>query len=238
MAGPMKIIAVVAQKGGTGKSTVTANLAVAAQIAGRKTLIADADPQGSLVEWAKARRATTPMVVAVKASAIHPTRYAVERTGLDLMVIDTRCSALEDSLEAAKAAHLTLIVVRPTAVDLRAIAKTVEDLKPLGRPTAFVINQAPSQRVGREPLIVAEAIELLVGYGLPVAPIGLRSRLIYQAAFAHGLGVQEVDPLSLAAEEIGALWSYVDARLPSLEAPERRRAAPVPLFQALEMRGA
>ena len=232
----MKIIAVVAQKGGTGKSTVTANLAVAAQLGGRKTLIADADPQGSLVDWAKTRQAKSPLVVPVKASAIHPTRYAVERSGLDLMFIDTRCSALEDSLEAAKAAHLTLIVVRPTAVDLRAIAKTVEDLKPLGRPTAFVINQAPCQRVGREPVMVA--IDLLIGYGLPVAPVGLRNRLVYQAAFARGLGVQEADPTSRAADEIGALWSYVDGRLPLLEAPERRRAAPVPMFQSLEMRQA
>ena len=234
----MKIIAVVAQKGGTGKSTVTANLAVAAQLGGRKTLIADADPQGSLVDWAKTRQAKSPLVVPVKASAIHPTRYAVERSGLDLMFIDTRCSALEDSLEAAKAAHLTLIVVRPTAVDLRAIAKTVEDLKPLGRPTAFVINQAPCQRVGREPVMVAEAIDLLIGYGLPVAPVGLRNRLVYQVAFARGLGVQEADPTSRAADEIGALWSYVDGRLPLLEAPERRRAAPVPMFQSLEMRQA
>jgi chromosome partitioning protein len=238
MSGPMKIIAVVAQKGGTGKSTVTANLAVAAQLEGRKTLIADADPQGSLVEWARTREAKTPLVVPVKASALHPTRYAVERSGLDMMFIDTRCSALDDSLEAAKVAHLTLIVVRPTAIDLRAIAQTVEDLKPLGRPTVFVLNQAPSQRVGREPLIVAEAIDLLIGYGLPIAPVGLRNRQIYQSAFASGLGVQEADPLSRAAEEIDALWSYVNARLPSLEAPERRRAAPVPLFQALEMRQA
>ncbi len=238
MPGPMKIIAVVAQKGGTGKSTVTANLAVAGQLAGLKTLVADADPQGSLVEWARARQAKTPLVVPVKASAIHPTRYAVERSGLDLMLIDTRCSALDDSLEAAKAAHLTLIVVRPTAVDLRAIAKTVEDLKPLGRPTAFVLNQAPSQRVGREPVIVAEAIDLLIGYGLPVAPVGLRNRLIYQNAFAAGLGVQEAEPLSRASEEIAALWSYVESHLPAPEAPERRRAAPTPLFQALEMGGA
>ena len=238
MPGPMKIIAVVAQKGGTGKSTITANLAVAAQLEGRKTFIADADPQGSLVEWARIRKETSPLVAAVKTSALHPTRYAVERSGLDLMFIDTRCSALDDSLEAAKAAHLTLIVVRPTAVDLRAIAKTVEDLKPLGRPTAFVLNQAPSQRVGREPMIVAEAIELLIGYGLPVAPIGVRNRLIFQSAFACGLGVMEADPLSRASDEIGELWSYVDSRLPAIEAPERRRAQPTPLFQALEMRGA
>jgi chromosome partitioning protein len=233
----MKTIALVAQKGGTGKSTVTANLAVAALLSGRKVMVLDADPQGSLVDWSRTRRGGAPLVTPVRASAIVTTRYAVERSGLDLMFIDTRCSSLEDSLEAAKAADLTLIVVRPTAVDLRAIAKTVEALKPLGRPAAVVLNQAPSQRTGKEPVIVSEAIDILVGFGLPVAPIGLRHRLIYQAAFAQGLGVMEADPESRAAEEIGDLWDYALSRMPNLAVVERRRPTPVPMFQALEMGG-
>jgi chromosome partitioning protein len=89
----------------------------------------------------------------------------------------------------------------------------VEDLKPLRRQTAFVLNQAPPRRVGREPVLVKEAIDLLVGYGLSVAPVGLRSRSAYQASFAQGLGVQELDPGSLASKEVGDLWSYVNGRL-------------------------
>jgi chromosome partitioning protein len=137
----MKIVAVVAQKGGTGKSMVTANMAVAAARDGRKVLVADTDPQGSLVDWSKARPSTSPSVLGLKSSALHPSRFAADNAGVDMMFIDTRSSALEDSLEAAKAALLTLIVVRPTFVDLRAIAVTVKALKPLGLPAAFVLNQ-------------------------------------------------------------------------------------------------
>jgi len=210
----MNVIAVVAQKGGTGKSLVSANMAVAAARDGRKVLVADADPQLSMVDWKKTRLSPAPSVIPIKASALHPTRFAAENAGVDMLIIDTRSSALEDSIEAAKAAHLTLVVVRPTAVDLRAIAMTVKALKPLGLPAAFVLNQAPAQRSAQEPAIVNEAIDLLLDYGLPIAPVGLRQRLIYQTSFARGLSVAEADPTSRAAEEMAELWAYVSSRLP------------------------
>ena len=226
----MNIIAVVAQKGGTGKSMVSASLAVSASMRGLRTLVADTDPQGSLVDWKKCRIAKEPAVLGAKTSAIHPMRFAAERAGLDLMIIDTRASSIECSVEAAKIADLTLIVVRPCAVDLRAIAGTVEALKPLRRPAAFVLNQAPSQRVGHEPVIVSEAINLLLDYGLPVAPVGLRSRALYQTAFARGMSPGEIDPESRAALEIASLWAYVSGRLSQSVAvlPASGRAIPYP----------
>jgi len=231
----MHVIAVVAQKGGTGKSLVSANMAVAAAREGRKTLVADCDPQGSLLDWSRSRLSPTPPVIGVKASAARPTRFAAESSGVDLLIIDTRSSSLEDSIDAAKAADLTLVVVRPTAVDLRAIAMTVKALKPLGLPAAFVLNQAPVQRARHEPAIVAEAIDLLVEYGLPIAPVGLRQRQAYQTSFARGLSVQEMDATCRAAEEMDALWRYVAGRLPAPPLVEPR-PAPAPFFMRAEPR--
>ena len=237
MAEEMKIIAVVAQKGGTGKSTLAAGLAVAAARAGLRALAIDADPQACLADWKRARGAAEPAVPAGKSSAIHPMRFAAERSGVEFLVIDTRASALDHSLEAAKAAHLTLVVVRPSAIDLRAIAATVEALRPLQRPAAFVLNQAPSPRGGREPAVVAEAVEMLLAYGLPIAPVALRSRAIHQAAFKRGRSPQEIDPTGPASAELGGLWDYVASRLrqpdpvarppfiPRAHPPERRAMA-------------
>jgi len=213
----MKVIAVVAQKGGTGKSLVSANMAVSAAREGHKVLVADADPQQSMVDWKKTRLSPAPSVIAIKPGALHPTRFAAEN------------AALEDSIDAAKAAHLTLVVVRPTAVDLRAIAMTVKALKPLGLPAAFVLNQAPAQRSSLEPAIVNEAIDLLLDYGLPIAPVGLRQRLIYQTSFARGLSAAEADPQCRAAEEMAQLWAYVASRLPPPPKMEPR-PSPAPWF--------
>ncbi|HEX4179945.1 MAG TPA: AAA family ATPase [Caulobacteraceae bacterium] len=209
----MHIIAVVSQKGGTGKSTVCASLAVAASRHGLATLVADTDPQGSLADWSKLRASKEPMVLAAKARAIHPMRFAAEKAGVQLMVIDTQAASLACAVEAAKIADLTLIVTRPSPVDLRAVAATVGALKPLRRPCALVLNQAPSKRSGREPVLVDAAVQLLLDHGLPIVPSALRGRAVYQQAYARGLSAAELVPEGEAANEICRLWSYVLGRL-------------------------
>jgi chromosome partitioning protein len=81
------------------------------------------------------------------------------------------------------------------------------------RPGWFVINQAPARRSGQEAPGVRRAVDILESYGLPVAPIGLRARAVYQAAVAQGLAAHELDPDSTAAREIAALWAVVAAAL-------------------------
>ena len=58
----MQVLALVTQKGGTGKSSLAVSLAVAAQEAGLKTAIVDIDPQGTASEWFQRRRAEAPEV--------------------------------------------------------------------------------------------------------------------------------------------------------------------------------
>src|ERR1700743_2136028 len=157
----MNIVAVVAQKGGTGKSTVAASLAVCGARSGLRTMVLDTDPQASLVDWKRTRGGGEPSVQAGKTSTIHPLRFSAERDGVELFLIDTRASALDNAVEPAKAPHLTLVVVRPTVIDLRAIAATVEALRLLRRPAAFVLNQTPLQRGARAPVLDAEAKRLL-----------------------------------------------------------------------------
>ncbi len=231
----MKSVAVVALKGGTGKTTVTVNLAARAHAAGLKVMLADMDPQGSSTDWSKSRSQPGPAVAPIKLGSLFPAQYTAANAGYDLMFMDTRASSQMDTVAAVKSADLSLIVVRPTVIDLRAIAATVDLLRPLRRPAAFVINQAPSQRVGRDPVIVMEAIELLMSYGQAVAPVGLRARQIYQTAFSQGRSPFEDDPTSPAGQEIDRLWAYVTGRLwpqapaepaanPAVAAPEPRAA--------------
>jgi chromosome partitioning protein len=209
----MRTVAVVALKGGTGKTTISVNLATMAHAAGMRVMIADMDPQASSTEWARSRQCDGPSVLPLKLGSLFPAQYTAENSGVDLMVIDTRASCPTDVVAAAKCADLCLIVVRPTVIDLRAIAGTVELLRPLQRPAAFVVNQAPCQRVGKDPVMVMEAIELLASYGLSVAPVGMRARQIYQTAFTRGLSPKEVDPEGLAASELDRLWAFASERL-------------------------
>lgn len=227
----MKTLAILSRKGGTGKTTVALHLAVQAQRLGYRTLVADADSQHSALDWFRIRRQQPPVVVEARPGALYVARDAAARSGMDLAIFDTGPSAGGDCLDAARFSDLCLMVVRPSAFDLRAIRETSDAVARLGRKAWFVINQAPPRRNGEESESVLRAVKQLESYGFPVAPIGLRSRVAYQAGVAQGLSAMEVDPNGIAAAEITALWNAVGAALWPRRPAEQPPRTPVrPLF--------
>ena len=209
----MKTLAILARKGGTGKTTLAVHLAVAAERAGLRTLLADMDPQRSAVEWRRERREQGPAVAEVREGALFPARQGAVRAGYDFMIMDTRSSGDLECAEAARLADLCLLPVRPSFFDVRAIARTVELVVNLRRPALLVLNQAPSRRAGDEPRLIRDAIEELDRYGLPIAPVGLRYRAAFQNALKAGQAAQESAPDSPAAFEMNALWAHVKREL-------------------------
>lgn len=209
----MRTLAVLSQKGGTGKTTLAVHLAVAAWAEQRRVLIADLDPQRSASEWRRARSGPGPGLIESKTGALFVAQQASERAGVDLMVLDTRPSADGDTAEAIRFADLCLIVLRPTFFDLKATARMVDMTQAMGKTAYFVLNQAPSRRGDREGPAVMDTVEGLKALGLPIAPVGLRGRAIYQQAVARGLTAQEAVPGSAAAREIELLWDHVGGSL-------------------------
>jgi chromosome partitioning protein len=105
----MDVIAVIAQKGGTGKTTLTLALAVAAQLAGKVTAIVDLDPQSTASNWSDRREAESPVVVSAQPARLPHVLTSAEASGAALLLIDTPPRAEQAALAAAKAAHLILI---------------------------------------------------------------------------------------------------------------------------------
>ena len=224
----MRTLAVLSRKGGTGKTTVGLHLAVSAFAAGRRTLVCDMDPQRSAMDWRRERQGPGPEVIEAKGGALFPLRQNAQRTGVDLMVLDTRPSSDADTAEAVRWADLCLIVVRPCFFDLRAIVRTVEQVTNMNQRGLFVLNQAPARRGGEEPRLIRDTVEALEGLGLPVASTGLRYRPTYQTAVKSGEAAQEAFPDSLAAFEINSLWRQVNRLLwptePKIEAAVAAKA--------------
>lgn len=218
----MKTLAILSRKGGTGKTTLSVHLAVAAWRSSRGVLLVDCDRQGSAAEWRRERKVPGPSIFAAKPAALFATQLAAKRAGRDLLLIDTSPSANEDLADAVRCADYCLMVLRPSFLDVRAVRDTAEMVSRFGKPGAFVLNQAPSRRNGKEMACVGEAVRELSGMGHPILPIGLRARVAYQQAVAEGMSVQETAPASAAALEIGGLWRHVEARLWS--APEAELA--------------
>ena len=211
--GGVKTLAILSRKGGTGKTTVSLHLAVAAWRAGLGVLLADCDRQGSAGEWRRERRTTGPVVISAKSAALFATQQAADRAGRDLMIIDTSPTASEELADAVRCADFCLIVLRPSFLDVRAVAETAELVARFGKSGAFVINQAPPRRSNKEMACVGDTVRQLSAMGIPVMPIGLRSRIAYQQSIGEGQTVLESSPSSAAAKEIGGLWNAVQARL-------------------------
>src|SRR5215470_3039951 len=101
----MDVIAVIAQKGGTGKTTLTLALAVAAQLAGKVTAIVDLDPQSTASNWSDRREAESPVVVSAQPARLSHVLTSAEWSAAALCLTDSPPPAGKAALRAAKAAY-------------------------------------------------------------------------------------------------------------------------------------
>lgn len=197
------VITVAQQKGGAGKSTLAANLAVALAQSGRRVALLDADPQQSLARWQALRDpAATP--IAFEAPAGWRVQAALERhrRDADVVLIDTPPHAETEARLAIRAADLVLVPLQPSLPDLWASEATFRLALAERRPHRIVLNRLPPSGRLRD-VVLAE----LERRGAPVLPERLGNRSAFAAAFALGLGVTESEPRGTAAAEVRALAS-------------------------------
>lgn len=198
----MKTILIASQKGGSGKTTLARNLAVAAAEAGRRVLCLDLDPQGSLRGWWESREAEAPVMFDRDPEpGVLRASLAAARKQFDLCIIDTPPAASGWLQEAMGAADLVLIPVRPSPDDLRAVGTTLAAVNGSGMPFAFVLSQTPRAR------ITEEAARVVAQHGR-LAPVNLAQRVAYAETGATGRGVTETRDKKARAE-VFALWNYV-----------------------------
>jgi chromosome partitioning protein len=205
----MRTIAVIALKGGSGKTTLATHVALAAHLRGLKTLVADIDPQRSASEVFRARGPEGPKCVAAAGADLFAIQIAAVGAGTDAMIIDTAAGAVEDVGQAIVLADLSLLVVRPTLLDIAAMVRTVDIVRRLRKAAMVVVNQAPVPRGGIDPPVVKRAMRALEFMRLPVVPTILRARSIYQTALETGRSAEEAADAT-AAEEIAALWAFIE----------------------------
>ena len=207
----MKTIAVMSRKGGAGKTTVAVNLMMAARAMGIKAVLADADPLRSASEVLRDRDEASSLLFETSTAKLFALTEACRRGGVDLLIIDTPAAPEADVAQAAKVADMCLAISRPTYLDIAAAVRSVAIIQRLGRDGLIVLNQCAPQRHGVEPPAVLKAFEALRFAGLPVAPTALRSRVVYQSAFAQMRSVMEMDGegAQAASAEVSELFSGV-----------------------------
>lgn len=198
------VVAVLNQKGGSGKTTIATNLARGLQLEGYRVLIADADPQRTATAWSDLRDGDSdlPPVVGVGASALEQDLDDVG-AAYDLIVIDGAPALDSLNVKALKAADVVLIPVRPSGPDVWAgeglvdLVRTRQDVTGGYPKAAFVV----SQQIARTNL-AEEIEEVLDAYKLPVLQGRTGQRVAFAEALSGGTTVMDLSGAPKAEEEI------------------------------------
>lgn len=199
----MITITLISQKGGSGKTTLSLNLAIAAVLKGKSVVIVDLDPQQSAARWARLRKDDNPVIVSGHGPNVADLVQRAKDAGADMVIIDTAPKSESAALAAAKLADVAIIPCQPSSLDLDAIADSVNIVQLAKTPAFFVLNNCRASSS-----LADEAEEALADYNLPIAPVRIGSRVAFVKSLAEGKGVLEYEPGRPAATEISKLYTY------------------------------
>ena len=204
----MKVISVLNQKGGSGKTTIATHLARAIQLKGFSVLLVDSDPQGSSRDWAAVNEENPVPVVGIDRPTIERDLKRIAEK--DYVIIDGAPQAADLAISAIKASDIIIIPVQPSPYDIWATSDLVDLVKQRIEMTdgklkaAFVVSRTiKGTKIGKE-ISVA-----LSDYGLPVLETSITQRVIYPTSASMGSSVLDEEPTGEASKEINNLTNEI-----------------------------
>jgi chromosome partitioning protein len=199
-----KIFTIAQQKGGAGKTTLTAHLAFALAGGRRKVALVDIDPQQSLTQWFRQREARLGDGAGLRLSQISGWRVQneVERLAAthDVVLIDSPPHAETEAKVAIRCADLVVVPVQPSPMDVWATRPTLDLARQEKVPALLVLNRVPPRAN-----LTGEMLAALAELGARLANTRIGNRVAFASALAEGRAVGEVQPSGQATAEIRAL---------------------------------
>lgn len=218
----MKTIVLASQKGGSGKTALTRNLAVAADIADNgPVFVVDTDPQASLTKWFKRRSALQPkpqwpaMLKPTPLEKLEGELVALDGAGVEYVFIDTQGAHAKEAAAVIAMADFVIIPVKPSPDDLDAAATTLKAVLEASKPFMFVLTMVkPNANITAQAqgTLESEAKKLMAGM---LSNVFVGDRVDYATSAIDGRTVLETDPMGRSAAEMSALWLELKAQFSS-----------------------
>ena len=207
---PAKVIVVAASKGGCGKSTIAAALAVRATQDGSQVAIVDWEPQGSISIWWKLRGKPANPTLTDTSGDIGKDIASARVAGADWIVVDTPPDHMAVIERAIASADFVVVPCRVGLFDLAGIRPVIGYCQEHDKPFAFVLNAVNPGSPGWDRLIKS-ATAILRKHG-KVLSEAIRERAAYIATLNAGRSGPEYSDVregKAAAVEVNAVWSAI-----------------------------
>ena len=202
------VLAVVARKGGVGKSTLARSLAVQALLDGQKAAIIDADEQATSFKWSRRRKESAPAVVQLDGRKLAEVVDDLKGRGANFIVIDTPPHDQPIINVAAEASDGAIIITQPFPDDLQEVGVAAAILTRTAKPAGIILNNTPTRT---HALTMARAA--LTAFPMPTCPTALTHLMSHPYASAEGQTAQEREPKSKAAAELAELWAWLKSSI-------------------------
>jgi chromosome partitioning protein len=188
----MKIIALLNEKGGAGKSTIAINLAVGLHRQGRCVVLIDADPQGTARDWREASPEGSDLPPVVPLDRPEVLLASIKTLAADIAVIDSPAKAEKMAATIVRLANIALIPVQPSGADVWASAAAVNMVQQK-RDVGGAIDAAfIATRVSGSTKL---SKEILAGgwntYGLDMLDTSISNRVSFAQALSDGVSIYE-----------------------------------------------
>jgi chromosome partitioning protein len=208
----MKAVAVIADKGGVGKSTLSIHLAVEASRRNLTSVILGCDPQACSELWADLRNKgkeekLPPAVLTTQAARVPHVVENAKANNVHFLVVDIGANSDNGATYAVRAADLVLIPTSPRIFDINGVEEMARRAREYKKPYFVVLN-----RLMRGPYR-AEAEAYLSAWNHPTCPLALYERVAFANCLSSGVTAMESEPESTAAKEFIAFYDWVEAQL-------------------------
>lgn len=205
-----KIITIAQQKGGAGKTTVSAHLAIGLVQAKKTVACLDLDPQASLSTWARMREVNGVVgnEVSCKACNAYALEEEIEKLNgkVDYIIIDSPPHIEVEARQAIRSADLVLIPVQPSPTDLWATKASIILTEQEGVTAKILLNRVSgNSNLGKSIRAVFEA-----SHKDKLLKAQLGNRVGFAAAILDGQTITEAQPSSTAAREVKAFVKEIE----------------------------
>lgn len=194
------VIAVVSAKGGTGKSTITLNLGGTLSSAGRRVLIIDADPQGSIAQWAKKSKQKEPTILVEPSPAVHR-KIKKLYTNYDYVLFDSPPTFNKRIRSVIGLVDRLIIPVSPGMADYWSTKKLLELYFEEKEKRPKLDARLLISRIDRRTKMGREFRPFLERLSIPIFVSEIPQRIIYSESWQKRKTVDRLQPNSTGSKD-------------------------------------